>query len=446
MDKNKFKELLFKRATEKGFTDCEMYYSTNTGITVDIFRSTLDKFSSSTTGGVSFRGLYNNKMGFSYVESLDEFSIDLLVDYAKENALLLDNNDKEFIYNGDDKYQDVKTYFKEIEEVDTEKLFEIGLELEKSVLNYDAKIKNPKDIILSKSSSEIFIANTKGLCLEDKQNYLFYYVSVFAKNGENIKDGSSYKVSFNKDVDIHKIIKEACDDALDGLGATSVKSGKYNIIFKNNAFCDLFGCFTSNFYAEMVQKGLSILNGKLNTKIASSKITIFDNPLMENGYSSSSFDSEGVACYDKVVVLDGNLKTFLYNLKSSNKDGVKSTGNGFRNGYKGKISTSYTNFYIKNGNTPFDTMVKNMDDGIIITKLSGLHAGVNSISGDFSLLAEGFIAKNGTKDIPIEQITISGNFFEILSNIDDIADDIKFSPNGIGSPSIFANKLSISGE
>ena len=51
---------------------------------------------------------------------------------------------------------------------------------------------------------------------------------------------------------------------------------------------------------------------------------------MDNGYATTPFDSEGVASYNKNVVENGILKTYLYNLKTANKDGVQSTGNGFK--------------------------------------------------------------------------------------------------------------------
>ncbi len=78
--------------------------------------------------------------------------------------------------------------------------------------------------------------------------------------------------------------------------------------------------------------------------------------------------------------------------------------------------------------------------------MSGLHAGVNNISGDFSVLASGYLIENGKKSKAVEQITIAGNFYNMMLNVKDIANDLKFALNGIGSPSIFVGELSVSGE
>ena len=447
MDIKIFKDELFKKALEEGFSDCEIYFYSSKSIKVSVLKGEIEKFDNATTGGLSFRGFYNGKMGYSYTEQISEDVIDRLIQYAKENSQIINEEEKEEIYIGDKSYTPVRTFYDELENVDVDMLIEKALQIEKAALNYDKKIISCNYCIVGKSSSKIYISNTKGLELSKKDNYVVAYAGALAKENENIKSGFEIIAGFNiEDIDPIYIGETASKKALASLGATSLPSKKYNVIFENECFTDLLSCFLGSFCAESVQKGFSLLKGKLNEKIASDIITILDEPLKENGYNSNSFDSEGVACYNKTVVENGILKTYLYNLKTAKKDGVKSTGNGFKSGYKGKISISPTNFYIKNGEKPLNNIFENVKDGAYITELSGLHAGVNSISGDFSILANGYLIENGKKAKAIEQITIAGNFYDMLLNIEDIANDLKFSLNGVGSPSIFVGKLSISGD
>ena len=447
MDINIFKEKLFKKALQEGFTDFEIYYYSGKSISINVLKGDIEKFTNNTSGGLSFRGFYNGKMGYSYTEKISEDAIDSLLQYAKENSEIISEEEKEEIYKGDDSYTPVKSFHQELEDVDVDVLIEKALAMEKAVLSYDDKITSCNHCMIGKSYSELYISNTKGLCLTDKSNYIMAYASALAKENDDVKSGMEIKASFSlDDIDENYIGKTAAKKALSYLGAKSLPSKKYNIIFENETFTDLFSCFIGNFCAESVQKGFSLLKGKLNEKIAPDNITIVDEPLLENGYSSSSFDSEGVACYNKTIVEKGVLKTYLYNLKTAKKDGVKSTGNGFKGGYKGKIGISPTNFYIKNGKTPLDTLFNNVEKGIFITGLSGLHAGVNNISGDFSALASGYLIENGKKTKPVEQITIAGNFYNMMLNIKDIADDLKFSLSGVGSPSVFVGELSVSGD
>lgn len=447
MDIKIFKEKLFDLAKKEGFSEYEIYYSSGKGLKVSVFKGELEKFENAKSGGVSFRGVYNGKMGYSYSEKLDETVIPDLIKYAKENSEIINEEEKEEIYSGDKEYKEVKTYYEDLEKVEVDELINKCLEMEKAVFSYSDKIIGCNYCSASMSSGEMYIANSKGLELKKKGNYLVAFTSALAKDGEEIKSGVEVFAGFDiNDFNPKKIGEKASEKAISNLGAKSVKSQNYNIVFENECFTDLFSCFIDSFFAESVQKGFSLLKGKLNKKITSDLITITENPLMEKGYSSTPFDSEGVACFNKTVVEKGILKTYLYNLKSAKKDDVKSTGNGFRGGFKGKVSTSITNFYIENGQTEVDEILKNVENGIYIKELSGLHAGVNGISGDFSLLAEGFLIENGKITKPVEQITIAGNYFEMMKNIKQLGNDLKFSTSGIGSPTIFVGELAVSGE
>ncbi len=139
--------------------------------------------------------------------------------------------------------------------------------------------------------------------------------------------------------------------------------------------------------------------------------------------------------------------TAFYNLKSANKAGKASTGNGFKSG--GTIGTSPTNLLVVPGDKDFNGLCEAAGEGIILTDLSGLHAGVNAISGDFSLLCEGYLIENGKKGRPVEQITAAGNFYEMLKQIIEVGNDIINIPAGLGeffTPSVMFSNISISGE
>lgn len=446
MDIQSLKLKIFDRAKEEGFTDCEIFYSSSESLKVNVFKGDIEKFDITQSGGLSFRGFFDDKIGYAYSEKIDDSIIDNLISYAKQNAIIIDSNEKEFIYEGDKEYKQVKTYYENLEEVGIEELKVLGLDIEKEVLSKDDRIISCNHCIVSKAYNKLYISNTKGLELNKKSNYIFAYVSCLAKDNDIIKSGSCIKGGFSLDtINAKEIGKEAVEEAITSLNASSLKSQKYNVIFKNESFVDLLSCFVSNFYAENVQKGFSLLKNKVGEKIASDKINIVDEPLLEGGFGSCGFDYEGVACYNKNIVENGVLKTYLYTLKSAEKDKVKSTGNGFKS-YKGKITTSTTNFYIKNGDLSLEEVFEKMQDGIYITSLAGLHAGVNSISGDFSILAGGYVIKDGKKERAVEQITIAGNFYNLLLNIEEIANDLKFDLGAIGSPSVFVGKLDISGE
>ena len=85
-------------------------------------------------------------------------------------------------------------------------------------------------------------------------------------------------------------------------------------------------------------------------------------------------------------------------------------------------------------------------EGVLITEFAGLHSGANAISGDFSLASKGFYVKDGKKAYPVDQITVAGNFFDLLKQITVVGDDLTFPLSSIGSPTVIATGLSVAGK
>ena len=107
------------------------------------------------------------------------------------------------------------------------------------------------------------------------------------------------------------------------------------------------------------------------------------------------------------------------------------------------------NFHFENGSFSQEQLFEKMENGVYITALYGLHAGINSISGDFSLMAEGFTIKDGKIDKPVNQITIADNFFDLLMKVEALGNDIDyFSPDSshTQSPSLLIPDVSVAGE
>lgn len=442
-----FKDRLFEKAKQEGFTDCEIYYTDGENISISVYDFELDKYNIDKYIGLSFRGLINEKMGYSYTEILDEEAIEMLVKNAKEGAMSIENTDVQFIYKGDESYSEVKTYSEKLENIDPAKLIEIAIDLEKQTKDYSDKVINLSGCKISYSSSRNLISNTQNLNLNNKSNLLMAYVIPVIEDNNQKQDGMGYQVVEDiNDIDTKKTASDAVNEAFSKIGAKSIDSGNYKTIINNEAMSSLLKTFSDVFSAESAQRGMSLLKGKEGNDIASNILTIVDNPLLENGLASAPFDDEGVATYKKDIVKNGKLNTLLHNLKTAYKAKTKTTGNGFKSSYSSAVSVEPTNFYIEKGKVSFEELIKEVNEGIIVTDFAGLHSGANSVTGDFSLAAKGYYITEGKKSYPIEQITVAGNFFELIKNIENIGDDLIFPLSNIGSPSVIVKSLSIAGK
>lgn len=450
MDMKALIEKIFQAGRNKGLNDMEVYYSAGSSLSLKVFQKDLDGYSLSESEGLSLRGLYKGKMGYSYTERVDETSIDQLVKDVIENATIIDSDDEEIIFEGSKEYKPVDSFNPDLAGVREEEKIQFVKNLEEEAFKLDKRITSVEVCAYGDGYGQTIMSNTRGLYLEDKNNIAYTYIAVVAKEGEDIKTAMAYRTGndFSK-FDAKEIAKEAVDEALALLGGKSVKSGDYEVILRNSAAADLLEAFTGIFSAEAVQKNLSLLKGKIGEKIASDKFTLIDDPYMEGGLASRSFDGEGVACRYKKVVDKGLLKTYLHNLKTAKKDGIETTGNASKGSYKSSINIAPSNFYVEKGQRSLDEMIASVDRGMMITELQGLHSGLNSVSGDFSLAALGYLIEGGKITRPVEQITVAGNYFEMLKDIEETGSDLKFGLPGeayIGSPSLKIKKLAIAGE
>ena len=103
-----------------------------------------------------------------------------------------------------------------------------------------------------------------------------------------------------------------------------------------------------------------------------------------------------------------------------------------------------SNFYLKPGDLTRDEVYAQAGDGLLIIEVNGLHAGANQISGDFSLGAKGYVIRDGKVAEAVNQITVAGNFFQMLKDIEAVGSDLEMMQS-IGAPTTLIKSLKVAG-
>ncbi len=447
MNTDTFIQKLLSTAKTRGILEAEVYLSSGDRFQAMCQQGAVSNYTVNSTRGLSLRGIYNGRMGYAATEAMDDDAIDMLISSVMESALLTEDDSFQQIYKGDEHYPEVNSYNPALDQVDEKQKLDFLLSLEPM-----AKAKDPRIIQLAynafaSTSGQVRIVNTHGLDLQDRENIAYAYASAVAKDGDKVATGDGLTIGRDfSQLSARQLVDDAVEEALFMLTAEPIPSGTYRALVLNKCMPDLLSVFSGVFSAENAQKGMSLLSGKEGEMIASPIVTLLDDPLMEGGLGSSSFDAEGVACRKKAVVENGKFITLLHNLKTAHKAGVQSTGNASRAGYAGPVRVSTTNFYFQPGQHTLEEMLQNVGNGLVITGVSGLHAGANPISGDFSLIAQGYTVKDGKKDKAVDRITVAGNFFQLLKNIRDIGCDLIFPGDSTGSPTVDIGEIAVAGK
>lgn len=447
MDKQQFMDRLLAEAKAQGIDPAEVYFSAGSSFSAGAMNGNIDSYKVSTRQGLGLRGMYQGRMGYASTQAFDEEAIKQLIEGVKEGALLREDEGAEEIYEGDAEYPTVVSYDETLAQVPATAKLDAVLAIEKAALESVDTVKQCEGTQLSTMSGEVYLRNSYGLNLQHKDNAFIAYTGAIAKDGDSTSTGMAFKCGrdFAK-LDVKKLGEEAAQEAASGLHAEPVPAGNYRMILRYDAMQSLLATFCGIFSAENAQQGLSLLKGREGEKIAADCVTLMDDPLLEGGFDSAPFDGEGVASKTKAVVENGVLKTLLHNRKTAKKQGVASTGNALRPGLSAPITVAPTNFFFKPGDKTLAELEADMSDGLVITDLSGLHAGANMTSGDFSLLSKGYLLKGGKRVQPVEQITIAGNFYDVLKNIRAIGSDLIFPASGVGSSSVDVGTLTAAGK
>ena len=441
-----FLNQLMQTALDQGIEAAEVYIASGDSFKAVSAQQEITQYSVNTTRGLSLRGLYGGKMGYASTEVMDDQALSQLVKGVIESASLSEDEDKQFIYAGDKVYPIVDTYNAALDGVSPEEKLAFVLNMEKAALSADAHVKQVQYNTILSGKGSVRIKNSYGLDVQYEGNYCGAYLQAVARDGEKASTGMEISITHDfAMLDYKTLAESAVEKAVFGLNGKTIPSGTYRTIIENGAMADLLETFSGLFSAENTQHNLSLLKGKVGETIAAECVVLMDDPLLPFAEGSRPFDAEGVATKTKAVIENGVLKTLLHNLKTAQKDGVETTGNASKASYSAPIRVSPTNFFFKPGTKDLAGLMTQMGNGLVITEVNGLHSGANSISGDFSLLAKGYTVKDGKKIDAVEQITVAGNFYQLLQNIRSFGSDLKFPGGSVGSPSVDVGEMSIAG-
>jgi PmbA protein len=435
----------FALAKEKGVEALELYVSKKYALSFSLFHGEVDSYSLEDAQSLSARGIYKGKIGYATTEKLDKSAPDFVVSQVIDNAKAVDKDDPAIIFPGSPKYRRANVYNPDIRNLSVDKKLANLYEIEKKLKDADPRISEVEAVSYSESDGEVELINSYGLRLKSKSNYFYYYASVMVRDGEATR--TAYKIHLSKDVNdfvIDDFVKEIVDEALGKIGATSIPSKKYPVVLAPRVAASLLEAYLSGASAEEVQKKSSLLAGKLHQLVASKKLTVTESPLTKNAFFRY-FDDEGVATYNKPIINKGMLETYFYNLLTAHKDGVKTTGNGYRGG-GGKIGTHYINVSVKPGRKSLDEIIAKVKEGVLIKEVQGLHSGLNAQSGNFSLQASGFLIEGGKISRPVNLITVAGNLKDLFLDVSEVGNDSELQLSSFNSPSMLIKKLAISGQ
>ena len=443
-----FKAAVIAKAQSMGIADYELYYQAAESTSVGAFQHEINEFTASMEGGVCFRCIANGRMGYASTQELSGAQAAAIVEKAFDNAAVLESEEQVFLAEGGKTYRtpDRKAYPLPT----TEELRSAVLATQEKLYAADSRMVDGCATQGFSEKNVLAIVNSRGLDLSSEVSLSGLLAGALVSDGKEMGNAYELKLGELSTIDTDALTQKAALAAVRKLGGEVAPTGQYPVVFDPEAMCDLLQTFSGVFNSEAAQKGLSRFADREGTVVASPAVTLIDDPFHPLSPVPMGFDAEGSPTATKEVIGKGVLKTLLYNMKTAAVAGRQTTGNASKAGYSAPVGIRPFTMYLAGGELTEEELLQKAGNGVYITSLSGLHAGADPVSGDFSLQSAGFMIENGVKTRAVKSFTVAGNFYELLKNIQCVANNtdlpMAMGKTNFGAPSVLVQGLSIAGK
>ena len=315
---------------------------------------------------------------------------------------------------------------------------------EASARETDPRIKNSEGSQVSSSFSHIVYADSRGFVGEyESASHSLFSEPVARENGSMQRD---YWLTAGRRLDDLEdsalVGRRAASRALRRLGAKRVATCEVPVIFDPVTAPSLLGHLVACVSGYAIYRETSFLAERLGQTIASEQVTVIDDARLPGGLGSKPFDGEGQPTGRKAIVERGRLSSWLLDAYSARKLGASSTGNASR-APGGAPSVAPTNLWLEPGEQSLDEIIASTERGLLVTELIGM--GFHPITGDYSRGAAGLWIEGGEIAHPVEEITIAGNFGDMLASIDAVGSDLLWLSR-VASPSLRVSRMMVAGQ
>jgi TldD protein len=257
--------------------------------------------------------------------------------------------------------------------------------------------------------------------------------------------------------DVEDLARSAAGRALTKLAARPAPSGTMPVVIGPGGGGVLFheAC-GHGLEADLVGKGASVFAGRMGEQVADPRVTLVDDGTMAEEWGCFAIDDEGTPARRNVLIEEGVLTDYMWDLLRARKEGRDRSGNGRRQSYKHLPMVRMSNTYLLAGPDDPDDIVASTERGVYVAHLGG--GSVNTASGDFVFgMTEAYLIEDGRITDPIREGNLIGNGPDVLRNIDAVGHDFAMGspgmcgkdgqgvPVGDGVPTLRVSALTVGG-
>ncbi len=440
-------ELASKVAAEaEGGEQVEAYVGHSTSTSVRVHGAEIESLTQATSAGIGVRVVRAGRQGFAYAGSLAPDVIAEVLGEARDNAAYAQPEDWVGLAEPDGVAPpEVDLWRDGLAAVPTDRKVELALELERAVRAHDPRITGVRVATWGDGSGVGAVATSTGIAVAGRATSCYLAVQALAEDGGETKTGYGVSVGREPDeIDLAEAADDAADRATRLLGAVQPASGTVTLVLEPQMAASLLGVVAGTLNGESVLKGRSPFADRVGEQIASPLVTLVDDPTDTESLGADSHDGEGLATRRIPLIEAGVLQGFLHNTMTGRRAGVPSTASAVRS-FRSTPGVGAQALAVTPGWGTLDELVAGVDHGVLVQSMTGLHSGVNPVSGDFSVGVEGLMVRNGARAEPIREATVASTLQRLLLDIAAVGGELEWTPGGTGAVALVIPGVTLSG-
>ena len=440
-------EQVLELAKRAGAESADVVVGGNTEFEVKVANQQISTLTQATSKGLGVRLFIEGRAGFATTSDFSKDSLSALINHATAITRELESDPFNGLAPADTGQWDaddaLEIYDPLIGELSPNTKIEWAHALEATARSASPYVTKFRDSGVATGENVALLATSDGVVRSSRSTNIAAWTNPIAQKGDELQTELWYDSKTHlEDLDsLEEIGETAGHRAARMLGARPIKSQTIPVIFEPPMAAGLIAGILGAVNGDMVYKKSSFLTHRLHDIIATPGLTVVDDPHLLRGLASTPFDGEGMKTFQKPIIEEGVLKTFLYDSYTARKAGASNTANG-RRSYASTPHIGAFNFYVQPGDIPPEEILSSVPKAFLMTR--GMGSGVDPVTGEYSRGASGFWVENGELCYPVQEVTIAGDFIEMLKNIDCIGSDLRMRGQ-TGAPTIRIAEMTLSG-
>lgn len=391
----------------------------------------VEHFVESDSAGLGVRIVRDGRTGLAWVGSLgDASAIRECVAEARDNAEFATPDPDAGLAEPDGVVPaELALFDARLEAVDTQTKIDLAAELERRILDADPRMVGLEAADYADSVAAGAIASTTGIRVAGADTSAYIGAWALAEDASGTTTGFGFSVGRSaEDLLVEPAAADAVRRCVSMLGATKAPSERLTVVFDPYVTSQFLGLVAELLSGEAVLRGRSAFAGRMGETVASPLVTLVDDPTDPLAPTADDTDGEGLATRRVELLVCGVLSGYLHNAYTARASGSRSTGSAQRGGYRSVPGVGPRAARLVGGTADAEDVLRSVGDGLLVQEVSGLHSGVNPVSGDLSVGIEGLRIRGGETAEAVREVTIGSTLQRMLMDVIAVGSDLTYFP------------------